>query len=80
MLRRTLILATGLAVCFAFAVVSPKIDRAETNAFRLYDDTDAPGCDFGFYGPPTLDSCQKQCLEETQCKAFTYNSSMKAAS
>ena len=73
MLRRTRILGMGLAVCFALAAVSPKIVLAETNAFRLYDDTDAPGYDLGYYGPPTLDSCQKQCLEERQCKAFTYN-------
>ena len=74
MLRRMRILRACLAVCLALVVVSPKIVLAETNAFRLYDDTDAPGYDFGYYGPPTLDSCQKQCLEETQCKAFTYNS------
>ena len=73
MLRRTRILGTSLAVCFAMAVVSPKVVSADDNTFRLYDDTDAPGYDFGYYGPPTLDSCQKQCREERQCKAFTYN-------
>ena len=61
------------AIFLAIAVVNPKIASADGNTFLLYDDVDAPGYDFGYFDPPTLDWCQNQCRNERQCKAFTYN-------
>jgi predicted aspartyl protease len=73
MLRRKRIRATSLAVCFAMAVVNTATVAAQTHTFELYGNSDAPGYDYAYFDPPTLDSCQSQCRIEPQCKAFTFN-------
>ena len=73
MLRRTRILTTGLAVCFAIAVANTATVAAQTHTFEVYGNSDAPGYDYAYFAPPTLASCQSQCHKEPQCKAFTFN-------
>lgn len=73
MLSRIKILVVCLLAFFAAIAVDAGLGVAEDNRYEIYGDTDAPGFDYEAYSPPSLDSCQNQCGEDNQCKAFTFN-------
>lgn len=68
--------ATSVAL-FALSLLTPSITLADnlipTKRLVLSENTDFPGGDIGSIFDTTLDACQRACLTNKLCKAFTFN-------
>ncbi|MFN4128501.1 MAG: alpha-2-macroglobulin family protein, partial [Paracoccaceae bacterium] len=67
---------TVLAASLVFALPSHAQDQSLVPPKRavLAQDTDLPGGDIAQLFDTTLDACERACLTNTQCTAFTFNS------
>ena len=68
--------ATVLAACVVFALPTFAQDRSLVPEKRavLAQDTDLPGGDIAQLLDTTLGACERACLSNPQCTAFTFNS------
>ncbi|MEM6847846.1 MAG: alpha-2-macroglobulin family protein [Pseudomonadota bacterium] len=67
----------ALAVAFAgglTAVLLASIPAAAERVSQRLDGIDLPGADYATLRDTTLSACERQCIADTKCGAFTFNS------
>ncbi|MDP4034481.1 MAG: alpha-2-macroglobulin family protein [Pseudorhodobacter sp.] len=71
------VLMMGLVGCFlgsAMPVTAPAQDLVPAHRFILSQDTDLPGGDLATIFDTTIEACERACLANARCTAFTFNS------
>ena len=63
----------GLSLLSAVPALAQESPLIPERRFVLFQDVDLPGGDLSSIFDTTLDACQRACLSQTQCDAFTFN-------
>lgn len=65
---------TFLAIAFSTVFSAPAFSQGVSREIVTTDDSDYPGFDLRAEKDITLDECKQACIDDPQCKAFTFNS------
>jgi uncharacterized protein YfaS (alpha-2-macroglobulin family) len=66
-------LLTVMATAFALVTIPQTVANAQERSVELFEDTDFFGGDLRTVKRVGLVACQQACLNDSSCKAFTYN-------